>query len=94
MIDRWYWRIATAGRIVTVHRPCNEKAVYLPVADNVALFALRYVDRMNSAAQASADRYKPVNPELVKVLSPAGRQTRSGKFAAIDARLRRMGPFC
>ena len=36
---------------------------------NAALFAYAYVDRMNSAAQASADRYKPVNPELVKVLS-------------------------
>ena len=39
---------------------------------NAALFAYAYVDRMNSAAQASADRYKPVNPELVKERSARG----------------------
>ena len=36
---------------------------------NAALFAYAYVDRMNSAAQASADRYKPFNADQVKSLT-------------------------
>lgn len=36
---------------------------------NVALFAYAYVDRMNSEAQATADRYKPFNADQVKSLS-------------------------
>ena len=36
---------------------------------NVAFFTYAYVERMNSAAQASADRYKPFNAEQVKSLT-------------------------
>jgi hypothetical protein len=36
---------------------------------NAALFAYGYVDRMNSAAQAAADRYKPFNADQVKSLT-------------------------
>jgi Tfp pilus assembly protein PilN len=36
---------------------------------NIALFGYAYFDRMNSAAQASADRFKPLNAEQVKVLT-------------------------
>ena len=42
--------------------------LFLLVA-NLALFAWGYVDRMNSAAQATADRYKPFNTDQVKSLS-------------------------
>jgi len=36
---------------------------------NVVLFGYVYFDRMNSAAQASADRFKPLNADQVKVLT-------------------------
>lgn len=36
---------------------------------NVVLFGYVYIDRMNSAAQASADRFKPLNADQVKVLT-------------------------
>lgn len=36
---------------------------------NLALFAYGYVDRMNSEAQATADRYKPFNADQVKSLT-------------------------
>lgn len=36
---------------------------------NMALFGYVYFDRMNSAAQAGADRFKPLNAEQVKVLT-------------------------
>jgi hypothetical protein len=36
---------------------------------NAALFAYGYVDRLNSAAQATADRFKPFNAEQVKSLT-------------------------
>lgn len=42
--------------------------LFLLVA-NLALFAYGYVDRMNSEAQASAERYKPFNAEQVKSLT-------------------------
>ncbi|HOB01168.1 MAG TPA: SPOR domain-containing protein [Casimicrobium huifangae] len=61
---------------------------------NAALFAYAYVDRMNSAAQASADRYKPVNPELVKVLS-AQQVAKLGpaKVAQLTLACAEWGPF-
>ena len=36
---------------------------------NVALFAYAYVERMNSSAQAAADRYKPFKADQVKSLT-------------------------
>ena len=42
--------------------------LFLLVA-NVAMFVYGYVDRMNSEAQASAERYKPVNADQVKSLT-------------------------
>ena len=36
---------------------------------NAAFLAYAYVERMNSAAQASADRYKPFNADQVKSLT-------------------------
>jgi sugar phosphate isomerase/epimerase len=49
---------------------------------------------MNSAAQASADRYKPVNPELVKVLS-AQQVAKLGpaKVAQLTLACAEWGPF-
>lgn len=42
--------------------------LFLLVA-NFALFAYGYIDRMNSEAQATADRYKPFNADQVKSLT-------------------------
>lgn len=46
-----------------------KKVFLLLLVANLALFAYGYVDRMNSEAQASAERYKPVNADQVKSLT-------------------------
>ena len=45
------------------------KLLVLLLLANIALFAYAYVDSMNASAQASADRYKPVNADAVKTLT-------------------------
>ena len=45
------------------------KLLVLLLLANIALFAYAYVDGMNASAQASADRYKPVNADAVKTLT-------------------------
>ena len=71
-----------------------KKLFILLLLANAALFGYAYFDRMNSAAQASADRYKPVNPELVKVLS-AQQVARLGpaKVAQLTLACAEWGPF-
>ena len=46
-----------------------KKLFVLLLLANMALFGYAYFDRMNSDAQASADRFKPLNAEQVKVLT-------------------------
>ncbi len=46
-----------------------KKLFALLLLANAALFGYVYLDRMNGAAQAAADRYQPVNASLIKVLS-------------------------
>lgn len=46
-----------------------KKLFVLLLLANIALFGYAYFDRMNSAAQASSDRFKPLNADQVKVLT-------------------------
>ena len=46
-----------------------KKLLVLLLLANAALFGYAYVDGINANAQASAERYKPVNAEAVKSLS-------------------------
>ncbi len=46
-----------------------KKLFLLLLVANLALLAYGYVDRMNSTAQATADRYKPFNADQVKSLT-------------------------
>ena len=46
-----------------------KKILVLLLLANVALFAYAYVDSMNANAQASAERYKPINADAVKSLT-------------------------
>jgi SPOR domain len=46
-----------------------KKLFLLLLLANLALFAYAYFDRMNSASQATAERYKPVNADQVKSLT-------------------------
>ncbi len=61
---------------------------------NAALFAYAYVERMNSAAQASADRYKPFNADQVKSLT-AQQVAKLGpaKVAQLTLACAEWGPF-
>lgn len=61
---------------------------------NLALFGYAYYERMNSAAQAGADRFKPVNADAVKVLS-AQQVARLGpaKVAQLNLACAEWGPL-
>ena len=61
---------------------------------NLALFAYGYVDRMNSEAQATADRYKPFNADQVKSLT-AQQMARLGpaKVAQLTLACAEWGPL-
>jgi len=71
-----------------------KKLFLLLLIANVALFAYVYVDRMNSAANAGADRYKPLNAEQVKVLT-AQQMSRLGpaKVAQLTLACAEWGPL-
>lgn len=67
--------------------------LFLLVA-NLALFAYGYVDRVNSEAQSSADRYKPFNADQVKSLT-AQQMARLGpaKVAQLTLACAEWGPL-
>jgi hypothetical protein len=71
-----------------------KKLFLLLLIANAALFAYVYVDRMNSAANAAADRYKPLNAEQVKVLT-AQQMSRLGpaKVAQLTLACAEWGPL-
>ena len=46
-----------------------KKLLVLLLLANAALFGYAYVDGMTANAQASAERYKPINPDAVKPLT-------------------------
>ena len=61
---------------------------------NLVLFAYGYVDRMNSDAQASADRYKPFNADQVKSLTaPQVARLGPAKVAQLTLACAEWGPL-
>jgi hypothetical protein len=71
-----------------------KKLFLLLVIANLALFAYAYIDRMNSANNAAADRYKPVNADQVKSLT-AQQVAKLGpaKVAQLTLACAEWGPF-
>ena len=71
-----------------------KKLLVILLMANAGLFAYVYVDRMNSAAQSSSDRYKPLNADQVKSLT-AQQVARLGpaKVAQLTLACAEWGPF-